>query len=180
MDTKNPPMNSLLKTYSKSPVKSEIFHLRALKITLDDVLKRYLTKVLGWRQHHVVTDIRIFVGLLSIASAAITLYLSLYVDFVAYKPYVVVLLSVYFVLNIALEVFLFFFPEPVFKGEKNGTLLVVKSEVNEPHPIYTLMIFRGGEKVPAKYTKSVYDLFYSNGVLIHDEYLRDIEALFAK
>lgn len=180
MDAKKPPMNSLLKIYAKAPVKSEIHHLRALKITLDDVLKRYLTKALGWKQLHIVTDIRIFVGLVSIVSAAITLYLSLYVDFVAYKPYVVVLLALYFALNIALEVFLFFFPEPVFKGEKDGALLVVKSEIKEPYPIYTLILHRDGEKVPTKYTKSVYDLFYSNGVLIHDEYLQDIEALFAK
>lgn len=180
MDAKKPPMNNLLKIYAKAPVKSEINQLRALKITLDDVLKRYLTNVLKWKQHHVVTDVRIFVGLISIISAAITLYFSLYVDFVVYKPYVAVLLAVYFVLNIALEVFLFFFPEPVFKGEKDGAFLVVKSEIKEPYPIYTLILHRDGEKVPTKYTKSVYDLFYSNGILIHDEYLRDIEALFAK
>eukprot|EP00866_Antonospora_locustae_P000768 jgi/Antlo1/768/598 len=179
MDAKKPPMNSLLKAYTKSPVKSEVLHLRALKITLDDVLKRYLTKVLGWKQHHFVTDIRIFVGLVSIITAAITLCLSLYIDFVVYKPYVAVLLSLYFSLNIALEIVLFLFPEPVFKGEKDGSLLVVRSEIKEPHPMYTIMLFRDGGKVPTKYTKSVYDLFYSDGVLIHEEYLRDIETLFS-
>ncbi|KAL0265693.1 UNVERIFIED_CONTAM: hypothetical protein PYX00_011407 [Menopon gallinae] len=148
--------NSLLKTYAKTPVKSEIFQLRALKITLDDVLKRYLTTVLGWKQCHTISDIRIFVGLVSIVSAAITLYLSLNVDFSVYKPFVVVLLSVYFALNVLLEIFLFIFPEPVFKGEKNGSVIVVKSDVKEPHPIYTLAIFRNGESVPVKYAKSVY------------------------
>lgn len=169
-----------MKSYARRPVRGDINRLKSLKITLDDVLKTYLTASAKWEQNHVVSDVKILIGLVSIASTGIIVYMSLFMDFAVYKPYAIMLLSLYFALNIILEVFLFFWPEPVFKGTKGKSRLVVRSEVKSPHPVYTLTLYRDGSPVPIKYAKSFYDLFYSNGVLAHEEYLKDIEALLFK
>lgn len=173
-------MNRLMKAYSEKPVKGDIFRLRSLKVTLDDILKQYLTSVLGLKQHYLMSDIKISIGIISIVSAGILVYMSMNIDFIVYKPYAIIILVLYFTSNLLLEAYLLFFPEPTFKGKKGEVSLVVRSEVKSPHPIYILKVCSGKSKIPKKYTKSLYDLFYSDGILLHEKYLSDLEELFAE
>lgn len=172
-------MNHLMKTYSKKPVKSDIFRLISLKITLDDVLKQYLTSVLGLKPSHLISDVKICVGIMSIISAGILVYMSLNIEFIIYKPYAIFLLVIYFISNILLEMYLFFFPEPTFRGSKGELSLVVKSEVKSPYPFYILSVCLCKNSIPKKYTMSLYELFYSNGLLKHEHYLNELHIFFS-
>lgn len=166
-------MDGLKGKYNKSPLRGDIYNLAELKIILDDVIRDFLESTRNSKHSKVSTDIRIGVGLVSTAIAAVVVYLSMTSEFEAHKQAVTALTALYFVINALSEIyFRCIGSSMVFKDR------VVSTSINAPDPTYVIMVYNKGKFIPSKYTKSVFDLFDSSGKLVHEEFIDDLQGLF--
>ena len=168
-------MDRLRGKYNKSPLRGDIYNLAELKIILDDVIREFLEKACGSRHSKVSTDIRIGVGLASTAIASVVVYLSMTSDFEMHKQAMTVLTALYFVINALSEIYFRCVGSSMVFDDK-----VVSTSISAPDPTFVLIVYNKDKPTPSKYTKSVYDLFDSNGKLVHDEFLADLQGLFEK
>jgi hypothetical protein len=171
----SPGMEKLKLKYSKNPIRGDIYNLSQLKILLDDLVKEYLTSVKSCEQSMLLTDARIAVGLISTGIAAAIVYLSLKTEFEQHKNALILLISIYFVLNFFIEVYTRYIGSSFVFTDRT-----VVTSATPPEAVYTVLVYNKDRLIPEKYNKSVFDLFDESGRLIHEEFLSDLEELFDK
>ncbi|ADM11107.2 Microsomal signal peptidase subunit SPC25-like protein [Encephalitozoon intestinalis ATCC 50506] len=165
-------MDNLKAKYNKNPLRGDIYNLSELKIILDDVIRDFMENVGNSKQSKVSTDIKIAIGLISTVIASAVAYFSLTSEFEYHKQVITILTLIYFVINILGEIyFRWTGSSMVFKDR------VVSTSVSAPDPTYVIMVYNKNKLIPSKYTKSMFDLFDSNGRLIHEEFLDDLQGL---
>ncbi|CAD25143.2 SIGNAL PEPTIDASE 21kDa SUBUNIT [Encephalitozoon cuniculi GB-M1] len=168
-------MDNLRAKYNKNPLRGDIYNLSELKIILDDVIRDFMETAEGSGSSKASTDIKITVGLVSTAIASIVAYFSITSEFEEHKQTITVLTLLYFIINILAEVYFRYAGfSMIFKNR------VVSTSISAPDPTYVIMVYNKNKLIPYKYTKSVFDLFDSNGRLIHKEFLEDLRDLFEK
>ncbi|RVD90815.1 Microsomal signal peptidase subunit SPC25-like [Tubulinosema ratisbonensis] len=170
-------METLTKKLNKNPIKSDTKSLSYLKISLDDLLTTYLTTTAKFTTSFFITDLRIFVGIVSTFCAVLVLYFSLYTEFSFYKPYATVLLLTYFLSNFLLEAYFFFFKNPVYVGKnKSGKKVRVFSQVNMPKTVYVLEYVV--DKVVKRKEIEMTEVFGDKGTLFHEICFKKFDELF--
>lgn len=172
-------MDKIITRYNKKPIQSNIYVLQGLKLSLNDLLVEYLKHERGFKQKQLFTDMRIVVGLFSVACAIITCYISMYKDFSDYKNELVVLLGIYFSLNFLLEIWtMLFFRNVIFEGTNKDGSVRIDGFNRAVDTNYKLIIYRNGKVVPGTFSKSVYELYDESGVLDHETFLKEIAPIF--
>ncbi|KAF9764427.1 Signal peptidase complex subunit 2 [Nosema granulosis] len=166
-------MEKLIEKYSKKPIKAEVYSLSNLKITLDDLLLEYLTKVKNYKQKTFLVDLKILMGVISTIVACAIAYLSVNYEFQEYKNMLILGLSVYFGVNTIVWVV-----EKTQKATFKFEDISVFTDIQAPSPIYTIMVYEGDKLIPEKYTKSVFDLYTEEGRMLHEKVLNDFKKLF--
>ncbi|AFN82580.1 Microsomal signal peptidase subunit SPC25-like protein [Encephalitozoon romaleae SJ-2008] len=170
-----PYMDNLKAKYNKNPLRGDIYNLSELKIILDDVIRDFMEKVRNSRQSKASTDIKIVIGLISTAIASVVAYLSVTSEFEYHRRIIAVLTLLYFIINILGEVYFRYIGFSMVFEDR-----VVSTNISAPDPTYVILVYNKNKLIPSKYTKSVFDLFDSNGRLVHEEFLDDLQALFEK
>jgi hypothetical protein len=133
--------------------------------------------VKGYSQSYILTDVRIFVGLLSTIFGAVLAYLSVTRDYSEYRTVAVCFVSIYFVLNLTLEVILRFFNKRlIFSGKGIGGCIKVKSSVLSPDTKYVLSVYKNEKKVPREIILDFCELFDREGVLLHERFLERLDS----
>lgn len=168
-------MEKLKSKYSKNPLKTDIYNLNELKLVLDDVVQEFITDVRHSKQSKTSTDVKIVVGLISTVIASVVGYISVRFDFEAYKMVLTILIALYFTINFLVEVYLWCTGSSFVFSDK-----VVSTKINFPDPTYVMLVYNKNKLIPNKYTKSVFDLFDSDGRLMHEEFIDDLEKVFEK
>ncbi|KAM0671436.1 microsomal signal peptidase [Ordospora colligata] len=166
----------ILKTkYNKNPLVGDVYCLNSLKIILDDVIKEFMDTVKNSKQSTVSSDIKISTGLVSAAITGATVYISLTSEFKQHKSIMTVLVVAYFVINILVEIYERWNGKSMVFGSKT-----VSTTINASDAIYTVVVHDSTQPTPNKYTRSVFELFDSDGKLIHERFIEDIQDLFEK
>lgn len=168
-------MDNLKAKYNKNPLRGDIYNLSELKIILDDVIRDFMEKVRSSRQSKASTDIKIVVGLISTAIALVVAYLSITSEFEYHRHIIAVLTLLYFIINILAEVYFRYTGFSMVFEDR-----VVSTKISAPDPAYVILVYNKNKLIPSKYTKSVFDLFDSNGRLVQEEFLDDLQGLFEK
>ncbi|KAH9411957.1 microsomal signal peptidase [Ordospora pajunii] len=168
-------MDILKAKYNKQPLVGDVYCLINLKIILDDVIKEFMATVKNSRQSTVPADIKIITGLASAAITAATMYMSITSEFKQHKSIMAVLVVVYFVINILMEIYERWNGKSMVFGTK-----VVSTTINASDAIYTVIVHDINQPTPSKYTRSIFELFDSDGKLIHERFVEDIQDLFEK
>lgn len=172
-------MDALISKYNKSPVQVNKHNLANLKIALNDLLIEYLVRDRGYVQRHTYTDLKIAVGMVSVACAIVTCYMSMHYTFAEYRTALIVTLGIYFSINFLLEICSrFFVRNTIFEGySRHGTLTIdgFNKAVDEN---YKLIIYKDGKAIPGNFSKSIYELYDDAGVLDHEMFLREIALIF--
>lgn len=166
-------MDRLKAKYNKNPLKTDVYKLSGLKLVLDDLVQEFLAHVKKSRQSKTSTDVKIAVGLVSSAIAVAVGLISVRLDFATHKQLLTALIGAYFVLNILAEIYFWHAGTSFVFSDR-----VVSTKINSPDPAYNVLVYNRGKLIPRKYTKSVFDLFDSDGTLIHEEFIDDLERLF--
>lgn len=169
-------MEKLLKKYDRSPLKSNIHCLQALKISLDDLLVNFLKNMCNIKQNNNFVDLRILVGCISILSAIYVTYCSVYSEFKDYKNTSCTILFIYFVINsFVMLMQKFYGNECIFQACDNS--VKVYTSMSPPDTNYIVMVYRNGI-IPEKYNKNVCDLFDENGNCQHKVFFDDLKKFF--
>ncbi|KAG5859557.1 microsomal signal peptidase 25 kDa subunit [Encephalitozoon hellem] len=168
-------MDNLKARYNKSPLRGDIYSLSELKIILDDVVRDFMEKVKNSKQSKASTDIKIVIGLISTAIALVVAYLSTTSEFEHHRNIIALLTLFYFIINLLGEIYFRYVGSSMVFEDR-----VVSTNISAPDPTYVLLVYNKNKLIPSKYTKSVFDLFDSNGRLVHEEFLDDLQGLFEK
>lgn len=172
-------MDKLLRKYERTPIKSEIASLSPIKVTLDDVLITYLRTEMQYKQDFMVTDARIVIGLVSTGLAILLTYLSLNKEFKEYKIMACYILAAYFLINGIAEILIRIVNKgSVFKGRNENGFINVVTNIGAPDTNYVVMVYKDDKVIPEKYNNNVCDLFDEDGMLLHEIYLKEIDAFF--
>jgi len=166
-------MEHLITKYNKNPIVGDLYTLPNLKVHLDDLLEEYLCSN-GCKRSYFVQDILNVIGVLSTAITAIITYMSMYCQFDKAKLYLGILLLSYITINSVSFVISY------FNGNKKVFDKFWISTRMEQRPVYVMLIYQKENIVPIKYNKSVYDLYYDNGILDHKLFLNDLKDVFNK
>ncbi|KRH94100.1 putative Signal peptidase complex subunit 2 protein, partial [Pseudoloma neurophilia] len=168
-----------LQKHKKTVYAQNLYNLPNLKAIVNDYISEYLNQQNEYKlvQNHCLTNIKIFIGLLSIILAIIITYLSMTKDFNDCYSILFVIITVYFILNLTYEIILRMFnwqtiiyQGKMIKNEKTGELTVRSinsSELNN-------FLFQISFKPENKETKSleisleIYKLFDQKGLLLND------------
>lgn len=151
--------------------KGDIYNLRNLKVVLDDALYDFITKTLSLKIKTAYTDFELFVGTISTILSIIVVYMSCNYDFCDYKLYLIICLTIYFILNGIITICNYFRSTTfAFDGMK------VCTEICPPYPVYTILVYRNGKLIPEKFSKSVYDLFDCEGILSTDCFYKELNV----
>lgn len=168
-------LDKLKLKYSRKPLKGEKYNLRNLKAVLDEILLDYMIRVLNLKMNNLYTDFQITVGVLSTILSCIVVYMSMNYEFVEYKMYLVFCLSVYFILN-----GIVYLCDMLRSTTYKFSDMDVCTDVTPPNHIYTVLVYKNKKLIPEKWSKSVFDLFDSNGVLRSSEVLDELDVFFNK
>jgi len=123
------------------------YSLSDLKNTTDDAIPHYFTS-LGYRQVHVLSDIRLAIGFSACAIAAGAFYYDFQVGFEASKTVMLYAVISYYVLNTLLTFWILWVETgAVYIGERNGLRIKISTHVGKHTPIYHMDIETSGEKV---------------------------------
>lgn len=169
-------MDKLKSKYNRNALRADIYNMNELKLVLDDVVQEFLADVKESKQSKTSIDIKISIGLISTAIACVVLYVSMNSDFEANKSMLTALTASYFVINFLMEVYFWFVGGTSFVFSDK----TVYTRISPPDPTYVVIVYNKNKLIPSKYTKSVFDLFDSDGKLVHEEFLDDLERLFEK
>ncbi|EJW03680.1 hypothetical protein EDEG_00168 [Edhazardia aedis USNM 41457] len=168
-------MDKLIKKYDRKPIKCDLTSLTPIKLTLDDVLGEYLRVEMKYKQSHLFTDLRIFVGLVSTIMSVYLTYLSMNKEFKEYKYICFVIVGVFAVLNGLLELILRVFARgTIFSGKKEDERICVYSNISRADTNYIVMVYKDGKLIPDKYNKDVRDLFDEDGMLLHKLFIEEL------
>lgn len=168
-------MDNLLEKLDKTPIKANTTQLINLKIALNDLLMQFL-KINNCTEYCRDKDIKIIVGLSSAVLAISTTYVSMNFDFDVIKLPLLVMVVIYFVINGGLEVYERFLANYMYLGVYKNKKLLIHSNVHDSNLDYKLIIKYDDET--RNYTKSVFTLFYEDGVLDHKIFLKDMDEVF--
>jgi len=111
-----------------------------LKSTSDDAIAPYL-KSLGFKQSHILTDVRLALGFSACAIAAGTFYYDFTLGFEKTKQYTLYSVIGYFTLNTLLTWWVWWIEGgKVYVGERNAVKVVVESHSEKYSPVYELKV----------------------------------------
>lgn len=166
-------LDKIRQKYDKRPIKADVNVLPQLKTAMDDVILEYLTKVRNLVQSTLLTDLQIVVGVISTILACAVAYSSVTYEFKDYRTLLAISLCVYCVLNAIMYLITKIWSYTFKFGD-----MAVYTSINPPSDIYSILIHTKGRLIPQKYSRSVFDLFDSEGTFLHNVFLDDIDALF--
>ncbi|KAG0438148.1 hypothetical protein DMUE_3268 [Dictyocoela muelleri] len=168
-------MDKLEEKLSKTPIKANNEELKNLKIALNDMLIQFL-KINNCKEYCRDKDIKIIIGLTSAILASTTTYISMNYDFEKIKMPLLIMIIFYFVINGGLEIYERFMANYMYSGFYKNKKLIIYSNLHDNDFNYKLVIRYGNDN--KEYSKSVYSLFYEDGVLDHEMFLKDLDSVF--
>ncbi|TGZ84042.1 hypothetical protein EX30DRAFT_338608 [Ascodesmis nigricans] len=120
--------------------KANLNAIAELKNTTDDAIAPYMES-LGFKQSHLLTDVRLGLGFVACAIAAATFYYDYTLGFEKTKGYTVYAVVAYFVLNTILTVWIWWIEgNTVYLGKKGDVTIKFESSSKKYTPIYELRI----------------------------------------
>lgn len=159
----------------KNPPKTDLYTINQVKISLDDFLVEYLT-ALGFKECNFYVDFSNTIGIFSTIFAGLTCYLSMYYQWEHIKKYITYSVIAYFCINSILFIYCCFKSGKIrFSGLEIATKIQFTDDKN---PVYTAMIYKRNKVVPLKYTRTIFDLFYDNGIMDYKILIEDFDKLF--
>lgn len=164
-------MERLQEKYKRSPIVADIYSLDQLKITLDDLLVECVS-ALGFKERNMYMDIQNSIGIVSTIMAVAVTWMSECYRFQDIKLYMVWLVLGYFGINGLSCLY-----SHLNGGKIRFDGLEIVTRIDKT-PIYVVLIYKRSKPVPAKYRKSVLDLFDESGKLDHVLFISDIKTLF--
>lgn len=165
-------MDALAMKYDKSPIFGDIYNLNNLKSLLNDLLNEYLVKN-GYKRNYWYLDLRNTIGIISLLIACVVVGLSYLYKFNEAKEYLGLCIVIYYTLYL-LNLIVVYFDSGKFYYK--DFYIVTRADTT---PVYVILIYKKNEFVPKKYTKSILELFYENGRLDHELFLKDIDKLMS-
>lgn len=163
--------SKLTMKYTKSPIKTDIYSLEKIKLTLDDLLVEY-SKERGFREKYELVDISNAIGIVSIVLALAVFFLGMAYRFDEVKWIIAILVYSYFVINgigMAISYFL--------GGRISFDKFEMRTRIDKT-PVYVVLLYWRGRITPIKYNKDIFELFNEKGELDHSTFLKDLEYLF--
>lgn len=170
-NTRDGVVEKLTRKYTKAPIKTDIYSLEKVKVTIDDFFIEYC-KERGFREKYHLTDFQNVVGIISTIQAGIALFLSMYCQFENVKSLLAAVVYSYFAINIFSLVVSYFAGGKITFYEFEARTRIDKT------PVYVALLYWKGRVVPVKHHKAVFDLFDDEGIFNHTEFLKDLEILF--
>lgn len=168
----NSPFEKLLQKYSKIPVKTDIYSLKAVKITLNDVLTECMS-CLGFKTKFLYVDLQNFIGILSLILSGFTVYYSVYYKFQEVQKYIANCVFAYFFLSGISYILAYFYSKKLLFED-----LEIKTEIKDRSSY--IAVFHLKNKKVVKYYKEINDLFDERGILNHVQFFNDISKLDIK
>ncbi|TBU06214.1 putative Spc25 microsomal signal peptidase [Hamiltosporidium magnivora] len=175
-------MEQLKKKFSRNPIKAEIYKLSDIKVALDDLLYQFLKYEMKYKQCNFVSNLRIFIGMISVIITVIIAYLSVNQDFKDYKQLCVAGVTTYFLINFLGDFIIRITgcSKYIFMGGSKEENFKISSFTDVENATYNLLIYKDAIEVPRKYVKKVNQLFYKDGAMIHEIFLEDLKNLFVE
>ncbi|KAK9353918.1 microsomal signal peptidase 25 kDa subunit [Lipomyces doorenjongii] len=146
--------------------KVNISSLPDLKNATDDEIVKILAGK-GYAQIFNLIDIRLTLGFLSVIVAAAAGGYDYYVGFEKAKTYTAIGVSFYFVLNIALTIWIMYYEKgTIYQGFKDGKKISVMSTTKKYTPIYDLKVTETTTSQSTQAKKPFTEFFDSNGYIV--------------
>lgn len=166
-------MEALIARRDREPIYGDIYTLPGLKVLLDDALREYLVAS-GYAHSTLCLDVWLAIGLLSLVLAGGVALISTYCDFYTTRRTVAWMLHTYVAANLVSLVI-----TRIEGGRAVYGPVSVTSRIADMRS-YVLLVYHRDRIVPAKYTRSIFDLFDSDGRLDHRLFFADLRTLFAE
>ncbi|KAK9314768.1 microsomal signal peptidase 25 kDa subunit [Lipomyces starkeyi] len=146
--------------------KVNLSSLPDIKNATDDEIVKILSGK-GYTQLFNLIDIRLTLGFLSVIVAAAAGGYDYYVGFEKAKTYTAIGVSIYFVLNMALTIWIMYFEKgTIYQGSKDGKKISVMSATKKYTPIYDLKVTETTTSQSTQAKKPFTEFFDSHGYIV--------------
>uniref|UniRef100_A0A0N4ZE32 Signal peptidase complex subunit 2 n=1 Tax=Parastrongyloides trichosuri TaxID=131310 RepID=A0A0N4ZE32_PARTI len=158
-----------------------------VRMTINDVLRKEISKKFPWTERQLVTDIKLLISLISVLFAAYACYYDWYNSYPKSKLVITICAPSYFVLMGVLWLYTYFIEgnafyygvEKVGKGGKQLRYWKVSSEMGRYDDKYTLIVtYTQGERSGTyKITKSIGSYITEEGQIVSAAVMADLNQL---
>uniref|UniRef100_A0A0K0FZ61 Signal peptidase complex subunit 2 n=1 Tax=Strongyloides venezuelensis TaxID=75913 RepID=A0A0K0FZ61_STRVS len=155
-----------------------------VRMTLNDVVRKEISKQFPWTERHVITDIKLLISFISVVFAAYCCYYDWYNSYPKSKLVITICAPSYFIFMGVLWLYTYFIEgnsfyygtENVGKGGKKIGYWTIASEMGKYDDKYTLIVtYKQGESTGTyKITKSVGSYITEEGQVIPEKLAADI------
>lgn len=169
-------MEKLIEKHNQKRIVSAIASLALVKEDLDDLLVSHL-EALSYTPSTLIIDVRIAIGLFSIAGSLVLVYLSHFWSFQEYKLCAGIIIFLYAVFTYSENLYSRFFCFYTFEGRRDGQRLRVLSTLESPGTQYTLLFYEGEKAIANKLSMDIRTLYSASGVLDHALFLNEVASV---
>lgn len=147
-------------------------HLSSVKADLDEILREYFVEAEEYVESTFFTDLKICIGFISIVLSGILLFCSLKIEFETYKPYALLITSLFWLLTFGETLAIRALGGYAFKGKhKDKGEIRVVTKIKSPVPLYTVLLYFGKKQVPSKVSVHISKLYDSSHALDYKAFI---------